>query len=118
MKHVLVVDDETDGADMLAVLLELEGYSVETASDGRECMAKIAARRPDLVILDLMMPVMSGWDVLEALRRDAQLRTIPLIVCSAARADEAGARYGHASVSKPIELDALRRIVSELLEEG
>jgi CheY-like chemotaxis protein len=117
VKHILVVDDETDGADMLAVLLELEGYSVETASDGRECMAKIAARLPDLIVLDLMMPVMSGWDVLEALARDERLRGIPVIVCSAARAAEAGARYGHPCVSKPIELDTLRRIVSDLLPE-
>ena len=66
--RVLVVDDERDVQALVSMVLERQGYEVELASDGREALAKIDARRPDLVVLDLMMPEIDGWGVLERLR--------------------------------------------------
>ena len=59
---VLVVEDDPDVRSALNDLLEAEGYEVETASNGKEALERLAEHRPGLVLLDLMMPVMSGWD--------------------------------------------------------
>ncbi len=81
---VLVVDDERDLREGIAECLELEGYEVAQARNGREAMELASESRPAIILLDLMMPVMSGWQVIEALRDSATLRTIPIIVISAA----------------------------------
>jgi CheY-like chemotaxis protein len=81
---VLVVDDERDLREGIAECLESEGYAVEQAKNGREALQLVASSRPAVILLDLMMPVMSGWQVIEALRASPTLRTIPVIVISAA----------------------------------
>ncbi len=80
---VLVVDDERDLREGIAECLELEGYAVEQAKNGREALQLAAASRPAIILLDLMMPVMSGWQVMDALRVSPTLRSIPIIVISA-----------------------------------
>lgn len=81
---VLVVDDEPDIVDFLTTVLIDEGYATETANDGLEAMQKIAATRPSLVILDLMMPRMTGFEVLTALR-DKQRGSRPSIIVLSAK---------------------------------
>ena len=77
--RVLVVDDEHDVQALVRLVLERQGYDVEAASDGREALVKIGAQRPDLVVLDLMMPELDGWGVLEHLRgTDAPPRVVLL----------------------------------------
>jgi CheY-like chemotaxis protein len=68
-KKVLVVDDETDVQEFLALILGDHGFEVACAGQGEEALEKIEALQPDLVVLDLMMPVMDGWGVLERLKR-------------------------------------------------
>ena len=81
---LLVVDDSEDNRYTLTRLLAREGYAdVSTADDGRQALARMRERAFDLVLLDIMMPEMTGYDVLEAVRADAGLRHVPIIVISA-----------------------------------
>jgi CheY-like chemotaxis protein len=69
MSRILIVDDETSVRDLVRIVLEGKGYAVCSAANGKEALEKIQAARPDLVVLDLTMPVLDGWGVLEELRR-------------------------------------------------
>src|SRR6478752_5831532 len=81
---VLVVDDDLDIRETLRDVAEAEGFAVDTASDGREAMERLnKGPAPHLVLLDLMMPVMSGWEVLRAMRADRILQAVPVVVISA-----------------------------------
>lgn len=80
-KTVLLVDDDADFVEMNRVLLEENGYSVRVAYNGRQCLEEVAARRPDLVILDMVMEKASdGFDVSRALRNSEYTKTIPLVM--------------------------------------
>jgi CheY-like chemotaxis protein len=69
MERILVVDDDESVAQMIETALLSRGYSVETATDGRECLEKVKLFDPDLILLDVMMPEMNGWEVLEELEK-------------------------------------------------
>jgi CheY-like chemotaxis protein len=115
---VLVVDDDDSIRKMIRALLTRSGYSVCEARNGREALDEMRAGRADLVVLDLMMPEVSGWDVLIARAADADLRRIPVIVASANRGPEiADALRGGicALLPKPFELEALRALVASCL---
>lgn len=86
MKHrVLVVDDEPDITALVAYHLAREGYRVSTAASGPEALKAVAEQRPDLVVLDLMLPGQSGYEVLEELRRKEDTRDIGVVVLTARR---------------------------------
>jgi DNA-binding response OmpR family regulator len=82
---VLVVDDDPVIMRLLEVNFEMEGYRVLTATDGEQALARIRADRPDLVVCDIMMPVVNGLEVVEQLRADGDevLRRLPVILLSA-----------------------------------
>jgi CheY-like chemotaxis protein len=82
-RTVVIVEDEPDTAEMFAEMMRLSGYEVHKAHGGKAGIAIIVQERPDAVILDLMMPDLSGLDVLRILRQDPDLRDIPVIVVSA-----------------------------------
>ncbi len=84
---VLVVDDETDTVDFIRDTLKGEGFRVLVAHDGRQALEALRRRRPDLVLLDLMMPELSGFEVLEALSRDPKTSGIPVVVLTARGGD-------------------------------
>lgn len=86
--RVLVVEDERDIAALVAYHLTKEGYRVRTAEGGVEALEAIAAERPDLLVLDLMLPNFSGYDVLTEMRRRPELTDVPVVVLTARR-DEA-----------------------------
>jgi two-component system, OmpR family, response regulator MprA len=119
MAKVLLVDDEPDILLMLRMSFEDEGHEVVMAADGRMGLERLAEQRPDIVVLDMMMPVVDGWGVLEAMHLQAD--STPVIVVSAKsdprdcrRALELGAvEY----VVKPFDLDRLLELVSEVLAE-
>jgi len=69
MKKILIVDDEPEFADMIRMRLEANGYEVVTANDGTEGLAKVREENPDLILLDVMMPNLDGFEVLKRLRR-------------------------------------------------
>jgi two-component system phosphate regulon response regulator PhoB len=80
---VLIVEDEAPLVTMLRYNLEREGFAVEAASDGEEALLRIAERRPDAVLLDWMLPLVSGLEVCRRLRRGAHTRSLPVIMLTA-----------------------------------
>ena len=107
--NVLVVDDDRDIRDALAQILTEEGFDVTEAGDGVQALAAIAKRRPDVVLLDLMMPVMNGWQVLQTLKQSADLSTVPIVVLSAIEA------HGCADyIQKPVSLDRLLTLLDTI----
>lgn len=82
-KLIVVVDDEPDTAEMFAEMLRLNGYQVFKTYGGAEAIDVIRQKRPNAIVLDLMMPDVSGFDVLSALQHDKELALIPVIVVSA-----------------------------------
>jgi len=87
MKHILTVDDETNIRRLLQVNLQRAGYRVTMACDGVEALESISLERPDLVVLDVMMPRMDGFEVLRRLRMDAATADLPVIMLTAKAQD-------------------------------
>ncbi|MBX7159713.1 MAG: response regulator [Acidimicrobiia bacterium] len=115
--RVLIVDDEPDILLMLRVNLEAEGYSTLLAGDGETALRRIAEERPDLVLLDVMMPVVDGWGVLERLAlMDPRPRVI-LLTAKASTRDLSKARELGADeyVTKPFDPDALLGTIEKVL---
>lgn len=113
--RILVVDDHDDNLMLLQFLLETEGYLVETANNGRLAIGKIYTAMPDLVLLDLMMPEMNGYDVTRAIRQDPNLHNLPIILTTAdAQIDrEHSLKVGANDVlPKPIDFNMLLTILS------
>lgn len=125
-KKILVVDDDPDIRDVLMVLLESRGYEIVTACDGIECLAALRAERPDLMIIDLLMPKMDGFGVLKELQdgRWSKFRQTPILILSAVREEASRRRYELETalefnvddyVEKPINPDILLERVERLL---
>jgi DNA-binding response OmpR family regulator len=113
-RRVLVVDDDPDILDALSEILEVEGYDVQRARNGREALQRLEQGLPDLVLLDLMMPVMDGWEFARSLAPGARP---PIIVLSAdrnvsAKAKEIGALGW---LAKPFELSELLEAVRSVV---
>jgi DNA-binding response OmpR family regulator len=83
MRQVVIIEDEPDVAVLLACRFAREGFRVATANDGRSGMDAVHRNRPDLVILDLLLPQMNGWDVCRSLKSNLATREIPVIIVSA-----------------------------------
>ena len=117
MANILVVEDNDDVREMMAVSLELEGHEVETAVNGRDALDKLhEGRRPCVILLDLMMPVMNGWEFRNALQRDPELRDVPVVVVSAATGDLVRKTPADAFIPKPIDMDRLLDVVCEFCD--
>ena len=82
-KKILVVDDEPEFVDMLKIRLEANDYAVVTAANGKEGVEKAAAEKPDLILLDILMPEMDGYSALKELKANNETRDIPVIVVTA-----------------------------------
>ena len=117
-QRVLIADDDPGIRRMLAVSLGKQGYRTSEACDGREALDAMRAGQADLVLLDLMMPKVTGWEVLTERATAPELRKIPVIVITAERGD------GLAKISndgicallpKPFELETLRALVKSCL---
>jgi putative two-component system response regulator len=80
---VLVVDDEAANVRLLTALLAREGYAVVTASDGEEALAMVASEQPDLVLMDVLMPALSGYDVCERIKENPSTRLTPVVLITA-----------------------------------
>jgi DNA-binding response OmpR family regulator len=120
MAKVLIVDDEPDILLMLRINLEAEGYETALAADGETALRRIADEMPDVIVLDVMMPVMDGWSVLEALssRRDAP-RVIVLSAKTAPRDVRRTLDLGAAEyMTKPFEPEGLLATVERILRSS
>ena len=121
MAKILAVDDDPVIQRLLEVNLEMEGYVVELAGDGEEALQRAREFRPDVILLDVMMPKMDGWAVCRALRADDQFADTPIVFLSARAQDsdvERGTEIGaDAYITKPFDPIDLLDLVSELIGE-
>lgn len=114
--HVLVVEDDKNIAELLQLYLEKEGYTVSIAADGGQGLAKFRAVQPDLVLLDVMMPVMDGWSVCKEIRAESQIPVIMLTAKSETDDKIMGLKSGADDyITKPFEMkEVLARIEAVL----
>ncbi|NVB77542.1 MAG: response regulator [Kofleriaceae bacterium] len=116
---ILVVDDDPEIVAMLNTRLSKRGYRVSTASDGTKALELAKRERPDVVLLDVMMPGKSGWEVARALKQDPVTQTCKIVMVSAIgeKTNEITAPiYGaDAHVDKPFEFEALEKVIAGLL---
>ena len=118
-RTVLVVDDDVDTRAALRLVLEDEGFRVESAGDGLTALQKIRDQAPDLVVLDLHMPRMGGEDFLDQWRRGVEAAGVPVIVITAISRGVGPENLGvDALLTKPFDLDALVRLVRRLVESS
>ncbi len=117
MAKILIVDDSAFQRDNLRYLLQLDNHIVLEAKNGREGLEKIAAHAPDCVLLDIMMPELDGWDVLEALRkRGARVPVIMLIAdIQESTRQKCLERGAVAVMHKPVKVEGLRNIIHQAL---
>jgi two-component system response regulator CpxR len=113
--RILVVEDHNDSREMLEEFLTEEGFTVETAVNGLQALERLRRLpRPDLVLLDLMMPVMTGWDLMARVAEEPSLWGLPVIVVSGAGSTRPLPRGIVASVPKPLDLPLLMETISRL----
>ena len=116
MARILVVEDEIDNLEMLEALLQYGGHDVLKAHHGREALAVLETETPDLIITDMMMPYMSGAELLAEIAKSSELEAIPVLVMSAGDGQEIAKRFGRPYMKKPFDIDTLFRKVRDLLE--
>lgn len=121
-KKVMIVDDEESLVELVKVLLEKEGYEVITAYSGKECLEKLKRVRPDLILLDLMMPEMSGREVLERIRENPETKDLKVAFLTVVHLSEIGKKVCEKLevsdyITKPFDNKELVRRVKELLEK-
>ena len=121
MAKILLVDDEIDILDLIRYNLEAEGYEIETAEDGIIALEKVQVYKPELIILDVMLPGYDGWEVLRALRKNQLTQNIPVIFLTA-KDDEVdeivGLELGAADyIVKPISIRKLIARVKNVLRQ-
>ncbi|MFH1902157.1 MAG: response regulator [Candidatus Omnitrophota bacterium] len=121
-KRILLVDDEIELVEMVKMRLEAGGYEVITAYDGQEALDKAKRVKPDLIILDIMLPKMDGYKVCGLLKADIRYSKIPIIMFSAKAQEEdmkLGEEVGAQSyVTKPFEPQVLLSKITELLKQS
>ena len=114
--RVLAVDDEPPILSLLTTALEAEGYQVEFATNGRDALDMIKRQAPDAILLDLMMPDLDGWQLIEVLRADPVTSQIPIIILSAAYdAVKHPALGSLVFLAKPFDLGMLLILVEDAL---
>jgi CheY-like chemotaxis protein len=117
--HILVVDDLPDNYVLLQTLLEAEGYQVEVADDGHAALQKIASHPPDLVLLDVMMPGMNGFEVTRRIRQNPSLPFIPILLVTGYSESTPADGFDVGAdgfIRKPIDFDDLLKRVQTILQ--
>lgn len=121
-KRILVVDDEIYIVHILEFTLTMEGYEVLTAADGEEALRRLEQDRPDLVVLDIMMPKVDGYEVLRRIRADEEFHQLPVILLSAKGRPldrETGLEIGADDyIVKPFSPRRLLEKIQDLLERA
>jgi len=114
LSRVLVVDDDSNIRRMIVAALKRDGYEFLEAPNGRDALDLMRAEHPDVVVLDLMMPILSGWDVLAERQREPDLMRIPVILISANRDPEIATAVDKgicAFLPKPFDIGTLSALV-------
>ncbi|MCX7361475.1 MAG: response regulator [Alphaproteobacteria bacterium] len=123
MPKILYVEDNDDNMYMLTLRFEvLDGYEIITAADGAEGVAKAQTEKPDLILMDLNLPVMDGWEATRRLKADPATRDIPIIALTAhamsGDREKALAAGADDSDTKPVEFNRLLAKIGEVLARG
>jgi DNA-binding response OmpR family regulator len=123
-KYVLVVDDDPDLVEAVSMNLEAKGYRVGTAYDGIEAQKSIQAEKPDLIVLDVMMPRKNGYELCSELKGDARYKDVPILMLTAVGSAVGSTTYTHQDgmhleaddyLPKPVDMDKLVALVDELM---
>ena len=119
MTRILLVEDNEMNRDLLTRRLAKRGYEVATAVDGMDGLAQVRAQRPDLVLMDLSLPVLDGWEATRRLKADPETRAIPVIALTSHAMEEDRRRAMAAGCddfdTKPVDLDRLLGKITALL---
>lgn len=124
--YILIVDDDPDILEGIITILETQSYRLATARDGIKCMEMIREEKPDLLILDLLMPRMDGWGVIREMRGEPQFNNIPIMILSTVIEDASRRRYEletgmamnvQAYIQKPARPTELIQRVEKLLKK-
>ena len=119
MVKVLIVENHADMREILVTIVELMGFATITSHNGKECIEKALAEKPDLILMDIMMPEISGWETTQRLRRHAETKDIPILAATALfrpsdlqRCIDAGCND---YIVKPFTAKELRRKIETLI---
>ncbi len=122
MSGILIVEDTNEQRDLVAMYLEMNGYHVQVANDGLQGLTQARKERPDLILMDLGMPKMDGYQMIAELRADEALKDIPIVVISAWTAathrDRAKAAGADVFITKPFELGHILSTVQKYAQPG
>jgi CheY-like chemotaxis protein len=123
--YILIVDDDPDILEGILTVLESQPYRLKTARDGKACLDVMAQEKPDLLILDLLMPRMDGWGVIREMRSEPQYEDVPIMILTTVIEDASRRRYELETgmsmdvqdyVQKPVRPDDLINRVEKLLK--
>lgn len=115
MKTILVVDDERDLLSAVCGVLEDEGYDVIECSDAKDALERVATRRPDAALIDVMMPVMSGIELVDILGKDPRLDGLPIVMMSAVENHTLDRARVAGFLKKPFQLKRLLEMVEHMM---
>ena len=120
-RTIFIADDELDFVSTLRSRLEFEGFGVTTAADGKEALQRIIREKPDLILLDIMMPTMNGYQVCRELKGNADTSSIPILMLTA-KSQESDKFWGKEAgaddyVTKPFDMEELMEKIGGLLDE-
>ncbi len=120
--HILVVEDEYDSIQMVSKILQHSGIAVEIAHNGRECLESLKRGLPTLIIMDLALPVMDGWETLKHIRSNPETRHLPVVAITAYHSvnleDDAYRAGFNAYMPKPLETQALVKNLERIIHHS
>lgn len=123
MAKILFVDDEPDLVFLVTKMLENDGYGVATASSGEECLKMLKKEKPDLILLDIMMRGIDGWEVCKKIKEDKRTKDIPAVMLTVRTSSDSRQKsfeYAHcdAHIDKPFAKEELLTTVKKFLEKS
>jgi CheY-like chemotaxis protein len=117
MKRIMVVDDDVTISHLVCLILESAGYEVVGAENGEEALRKMTEQKPDLVLLDVMMPILDGRETATRMQADPTLSSVPIVFVTATPAALEDGTYSHRTVlRKPVHIDTLLQTVARVVE--
>lgn len=120
-KKIMIVDDEEDILFTVGKMLEMDGYQVIKAENGEECLEKLKNEKPDLVLLDIMMPGINGWDVAAKIKENPECKKVPIIFLTA-KGDTMsvgmGGLAGDDYIVKPFNVKELKERINQVLNSS
>lgn len=118
-KTILLVDDNNDVITTYSVVLKRLGYNVSVARDGKECIEKIKEEKPDMVLLDVFLPGLSGSEVCRLIKDESQTKDIPVVAITASMSNATRERMAEVGADcfllKPIDVTDLSRVINEFI---